>query len=322
MKKTIISIFFLLAFDGLSIAQIHPICNAIAELEKKSFTKFADITGQLITTVNSVKFFNPYYFIEDEIECFIVTSSDGVYCEAHFGNFNSMEAAKNKLKFIQAKVLSCFSSLEFIEYKDYSTSMLPYYSYLKENSKNGFHIHNVEFGFFKQENSENFVPYMKIRENAKMATFNTLSNEPSSLPICLEINRVLKEADNGFKNIIGEKIPDLTKLTINYKTKFRLTGFPDCVIENTTTGKEYHAFAARKIEKALADSLMTNLLNGVAYALGKAYVWSYANNGVDIIFTESTKAGFIDKSVIDIKEEDAGNNKFNILLIIKKPSRL
>ena len=315
MKKTFLLFCFITGLAYTSYAQAN-ICNAIGALTEEANTKFDGIAGDSLPSVNGEKRAASKYVIDGSSACYIrYTSYIGNEWYAEFGNFNTEEEATTKLKSLQDQLQVCSSKLEFIEHKFYTTDLPQYY--IKENFDGGFHIYKEELGIY-QNNDKKYIPYIKVPEDAVAVTYSMLTNEPDTSLFAREINYVMKEAGNKFKNIIGEKTPDGFIVSI-YKTTFCITNAVYCTIQDNMMAKEYRAYAATNIEEAEADKAVLNLSNSVAYVLGKPYVWSKLKDGTGTAFTELKKAGMNDYSSVVVEKVDIGKNKYDVVLIIKKP---
>jgi hypothetical protein len=312
MNKLILLLSILICMACTSIAQQPGLCNGYAAMVEESGNNFTMITGNNIAGVKGSKRWASKFEIGNAASCYIDSSSDGIAWFAAFGAFNSLVEAETKIKSLQSEFISCVPKMAFTKHINMQ-NFLPYYDF-KDTIDGGIRFDQGQLGIYLADDKK-YIPYLQIPAKAVAIVYGILTNEPDTTAFGKEMKRLLAASKNRFQDITGAPITN-GLLSSTYKTTFCLTGAIACEIEHRLSGdKNYNVLAALNMPEADADKYLDNLSNSIASAIGKLYVWSKTTAGT--MFTEASKAGITDNSVIRVIKEKGDGNTFNIVLIVK-----
>ena len=294
-------------------AQPLTICASYGGLIQESSDKFAKLKGESLPAGKENARYTSKFMLKDATMCYVDSDNYRSTWRAEYGEFNTQAEALEKIKLLQAELKACLPTIEFVEHQALF-SWLPYY-YFKESVQGGFYFHKGMLGINKND-AKKFVPTLSVPENAAPALYYLLTNEPDTTTFGKELNRMVTESKDYFKNITGDKIEG-GFMTNYYKTTFCITG-GYCQIEENLVGKTCSILVANGLSETEADNGVTNLANMVASALGKKFVWLKNEKEATMNFTEISDVSTYDRSGVVIKKEKT-SDKYAVLLQVNGP---
>lgn len=311
-----VSLLFTL-FIGLlgqtkGLAQTPTLCDIYGSLIKESQNGFHDLTGEVISNVNGQKKFASTNCIPGAVSCYIDSARFNPAWIAEFGAFQSLEQAQVKIKELQDKMVACSGKMKFISCK--GSGDLPYY-YMKENVDGGIYVYNGRFEI-KKNNDSKYVPAIWMPFYATPLGFISLTNEPENTTFSRELNRMLKESVNSFKDIEGTQIKVEEDVTY-YNTTFCITG-TQCRIEEDFS-RTCRILVLDDVEQEKEEKAIRKTAELVASALGKNYVMSRMGDYPSVYFTHLSQISPLRNEIIEVGSEINDDDTYSIVIRVSPP---
>ncbi len=299
MKTTFkLIIIGLLVFNLPVSAEKLTLCAAFEKVVASSEKKFSDLKLSEIPNQSYGKKFYSSIEISEASKTYIDDLTMSIKFKAEFGSFNSKEAAMAKVDELKKNVIACFPTVSFVTYTEtlFNTTSIDFVN----KSDKGLRYYKVGFRILKYGSTYDLVFECDEAEKSGWGAnselipvytdyfYNDKSQDNSQFSV--EIRKLLTEAKSAFETIKGSEIPADFYLFTNYASKYQVSGYPGCFIEDRSMNVIFFVIPlASNLSVDNARDKRDQMFQKLQLALGTEYAYHVSSDYMKVSFIHKSR---------------------------------